>query len=304
MNKTIQNSMKYLIACSILFISINLHAQQDPLYSQYFNNPLLINPAFAGSTERFYAGVAYRTQWTGVEGAPKTFNLNSHIALMNNKVGLGVIAVQDQIGDIKNTQYDAAGSYRIKLSNSTFSFGMQLGATRYTTDPNAVRVQNPDPLFAQYNETKIDVGAGAMLQSERYTLSLSAPRLLPGKVSQGGKNFQVYSQNFYLYGSYIIYISDKIQFKPSTLLRVTKGSAASADINCNFIINRLYTAGAFTRNLNSYGLLLQMVMSNYRFGYVFEMPGKSSALNFISHEVSLALSLDILNSHNHTRTGF
>jgi type IX secretion system PorP/SprF family membrane protein len=296
--------MKYFITSAFLFVSIILQAQQDPLYSQYFNNPMLINPAFAGSAERFYAGIAYRSQWTGVDGAPKTFNLNSHIALMNNTVGLGVIAVQDQIGDVKNTQYTAAGAYRIKLSNSTFSFGMQMGATRYATDPNGVRVQNPDPLFAQFSETKFNVGAGVLLQGERYTLSLSVPRILPGSVSQGGQSIQVYSQNFYLYGSYLFYLSENIQFKPSTLLRLTKGATASTDINCNFVFNQLYTAGVFTRNLNSYGALLQIVMSNYRFGYVFELPGKNSALNFASHEVSLSLSLDVLNSHNHSKTGF
>ncbi len=298
--------MKYIYTFFILTCigSTDLCAQQDPLYSQYFNNPMLINPAFAGSTERFYGGVAYRTQWAGVEGAPQTFNLNSHIALMNNKVGLGVIAVQDQIGDVKNTQYGAVGSYRIKLSTSTFSFGMQMGATRYATDPNAVRVQNPDPLFAQFNATKFNVGAGALLQGERYTLSLSVPRILPSNVSQGGQSIQVYSQNFYLYGSYLLYLTEKIQFKPSMLLRMTKGSSASADINCNFVLNQLYSAGIFTRNLNSYGVLLQMAMSNYRVGYVFEVPGKSSMMNFTSHEISLSLSLDVLNSHNHSRTGF
>src|SRR5436305_1862660 len=98
MNNFILHSMKYLIASTLLFISIGLSAQQDPLYSQYYNNPMLINPAFAGNYERLFAGVAYRTQWAGVEGAPQTFNLNSHIALINNKVGVGVIAVQDQIG--------------------------------------------------------------------------------------------------------------------------------------------------------------------------------------------------------------
>jgi len=298
--------MKYIYTLLILtgIASTDLCAQQDPLYSQYFNNPMLINPAFAGSTERFYAGIAYRTQWAGVEGGPQTFNLNSHIALMNNKIGVGVIAVQDQIGDVKNTQYGAVGSYRIKLSNSTFSFGMQMGATRYATDPNAVRVQNPDPLFAQFNETKFNVGAGALLQGERYSLSLSVPRILPSNVSQGGQSIQIYSQNFYLYGSYLLYLTEKIQFKPSLLLRMTKGSSASADINCNFVFNQLYSAGVFTRNLNSYGVLLQMAMSNYRVGYVFEVPGKSSAMNFTSHEISLSLSLDVLNAHNHSRTGF
>src|SRR5215813_11780961 len=99
----------YLFLLLTYLTLVDLHAQQDPLYSQYFNNPMLINPAFAGSTERLYAGVAYRTQWAGVEGAPQTFSMNSHIGLMNNNVGLGMIAVQDQIGDVKNTQYGATG---------------------------------------------------------------------------------------------------------------------------------------------------------------------------------------------------
>jgi type IX secretion system PorP/SprF family membrane protein len=297
--------MKSLGFFFLIIVSTELFAQQDPLYSQYFNNPMLINPAFAGSNERLYAGVAYRSQWTGIEGAPKTFNANGHIALMDNKVGIGAIVLQDQIGDIKNTQYGVVGAYHIKLSNTKFSFGMQMGATRFATDPNAVRIQNPDPLFVQFNETKFNTGAGILLQNERYALSLSVPRILSSNVSQGGQSIQVYGQNFYLYGSYLIFINEFVQFKPSTLVRLAKASGASADFNFNFIFNRQYTAGVFARNLNSYGLLLQAVMMNkYRFGYTFEVPGKSSALNFTTNEVSLSISLDVLNSHNHSSTGF
>ena len=290
-----------LLCCSV---SVLTSGQQDPLYSQYFNNPMLINPAFAGSNERLYAGVAYRSQWAGIEGGPVTFNFNSHLALVNNKVGVGVIAVQDQLGDIKNTQYGGVFSYRIKLSNSTFSFGMQAGFTRYATDPNAVKVLNyPDPAFNQFTETKFNTGAGVLLQNERYTLSLSVPRMLASTVSQGGQNIQIYGQNFYLYGSYIFYVNERIQFKPSTLLRATAGTPASADVNANFIFNKLYKAGIFTRKFNTYGVLLQMVMGNYRLGYVFELPGKGSALNYTSHEISLSLSLDVLQSHNHSSNG-
>jgi hypothetical protein len=38
-------------------------------------------------------------------------------------------------------------------------------------------------------------------------------------------------------------------------------------------------------------------------GYVFELPGKGSALNYTSHEISLSLSLDVLQSHNHSSNG-
>ncbi|MBS1506715.1 MAG: type IX secretion system membrane protein PorP/SprF [Bacteroidetes bacterium] len=296
---------KIILSLFLLAGAFESMSQQDPLYSQYFNNPMLINPAFAGSNERLYAGVAYRSQWSGIEGGPTTFNFNGHIALVDNKVGLGLMVVQDQLGDIKNTQYSTSYSYRIKLKNTTsFAFGMQTGFTRYATDPNGVRVLNPDPLFATFTETKFNTGVGVLLQNDRYTLSLSVPRLLPGTVSQGGQSIQVYSQNYYLYGSYLFYVNERVQFKPSALLRVTSGTPLSADINCNFVINKLYTAGVFTRKFNTYGALLQMVMNNYRFGYVFELPGKGSALNYNTHEISLSLSLDVLRSHNHSSPGF
>jgi type IX secretion system PorP/SprF family membrane protein len=294
----------FLLLLSILIIS-GLQAQQDPLYSQYFNNPMLINPAFAGSYERLYAGVAYRSQWSGMDGAPTTLNFNGHLSLLENKIGVGALVVQDKLGDISNTQFGAAISYRIKLSNSTFSFGMLPSFTRYATDPNAVKLLNPnDPAFVQFTETKFNVGAGALLQNEKYTVSLSVPRMLASTVSQGGQNIQVYSQNFYVYGAYNFYLSERLQFRPSVILRATSGTPASADVNANIIISQKYTAGLFTRNANTFGVLLQAVMDNYRFGYIFELPGKSSALNYNTHEVSLAVSLDVLQSHNHSREGF
>lgn len=294
--------MKLILHTLILLaVAITAQAQQDPLYSQYFNNPMLINPAFAGSNERLYAGLAYRAQWTGIDGGPATLNFNSHIALADNKVGAGVIVVQDKIGDTKNTQYGASFAYRIKLSNSTFSFGMQTGFIQYTSNMNGVNpLDKSDPLFAPYTETKFNTGVGVMLKSERYTLGLSVPQLLANAV----QNVQVYSQNYYLYGTYMFFLSERIEFKPSTLLRLTKGSPLSIDLNANLTFNKLYTAGLFTRNLNTYGVLLQMIMKNIRVGYVFELPGKSSALNFNTHEISLALSLDVLTGHNHSGTGF
>ncbi len=42
-----------------------LSAQQDPIYAQYLNNPLTINPAYAGINNQFSARVQARTQWAG-----------------------------------------------------------------------------------------------------------------------------------------------------------------------------------------------------------------------------------------------
>lgn len=296
---------KIVLIVSLCTLGFPLLAQQYPLYAQYFNNPMLINPAIAGTSQRLMVGAAYRLQWAGMPGGPVTYNFNGHIALDNNRVGVGVLAVQDQIGDIRNTQFGSVFSYRLRFKDKSFYFGMQAGATRYATDAGEVRVKNnPDPLFGQYSETRFNAGAGVLLLGKQFMLGLSVPQLLNNDVSLGGQAVEVYRTNFYFFGSYSINLGKQIQMKPSTLLRYTRNTPLSADLNFNFVFNQLYTAGLITRNLNTYGLLLQMVMKNYRFGYVFEVPGKQSSLRYITHEVSLSFSLNVLPFHNHPGNGF
>lgn len=287
-----------------MVMSVSCPAQQDPLYSQYFNNPMLINPAFAGSNERLYLGVADRSQWTGIDGGPQTFNFNGHIALMNNRLGAGALFIQDKTGNTKNNLYGATFAYRIKMPTATLSFGMQVGAIQYASNTDGLLIKNPDPLFSPYTQTSFNTGVGVLLKSDRYTVGFSVPQLISNSVSLGGQSIQVYSQNYYLFGAYTFTVSENVEFKPSTLLRLTKGSSVSADLNANMTFYRKYTGGLFARNLNTFGILLQAVMGNYRLGYVFELPAKGSSLNYNTHEISLSASLDVLSHHNKGVTGF
>lgn len=294
-----------LMSLAVVIVPNDVLAQQDPLHAQYFNNPMLINPAFAGSMDRLYAGLSYRTQWTGFEGAPSTFNFNSHVALVDNKVGAGLVLVQDGLGEFRTQQYKGVAAYRIKLSNNTtFSFGMQFGVNKYTSNLSGVNVQNPDPLFAPISRSSFNTGAGLLLRGDRFMVGLSVPQLIANSAKTGDGQVQLNSQNFYLFLSYRVMISEKLAFTPSSLLRTTKGTPLSADLNANVTLSRSYTVGVFTRNLNTYGLLLQLVAKNTRIGYMFELPGKGSALNFNSHEISLAISIDALKAHEHTEIGF
>lgn len=287
-----------------LLLTGNLFAQQDPLYAQYFNNPMLINPAMAGSSDRLFVGLGYRTQWSGIEGGPVSYNFNSHMSIVNNRVGVGVIMTGDKLGESQTMQYAGAFSYRMKLSNATFSFGMQAGIVQYQANMNGVQVLNPDPLFVPYSSSQFNTGVGLLLKSERYTLGLSAPHLLPNSLSQNTDAPSASDQNYYLFGSYLFYLGERMQLSPSTLLRMTKGSSLSVDLNMNFTFDRKYTVGLMARSLNTYGGLLQLVLQNTRLSYMFELPGKSSALNFNTHEISLALSLDVLASHDHELVKF
>ncbi|MEJ0056245.1 MAG: type IX secretion system membrane protein PorP/SprF [Bacteroidota bacterium] len=285
----------FLLLAGVVGICEKVNGQQDPIYAQYLNNPMIINPAYAGSNNMFNAGIQYRTQWAGLDGNPTTVNFNSHMSVFQNKVGLGVQVIQDKLGDTKNTEFNTLYSYKIKLSDATLSFGMQAGFIRYTSDPSGLSIRDPgDPAFVTLSEMKFNTGAGLLLKNDRYMVGLSVPRLLPTTVSQGGQTIQLYSQNYYLFGSYVFFLSEGLRFKPSVLLRGTQGSPLSADVNASLNFKEFYTAGLFTRNFKTYGLLAQIMVKSFRFGYVFEMPGsQASGLNFTSHEVTLGISMGI-----------
>jgi type IX secretion system PorP/SprF family membrane protein len=295
-----------LIITSLVLISLSLYAQQDPLYSQYLNNPVLLNPAYAGINDKLNVVAGYRTQWAGFDGSPTTLNFSAHTSLYDNKVGAGIMVVQDKIGETKITQYNAMYSYKIKLKgDKILSFGLQTGMTNYRNDNAQLNPQQSgDPAFAFINDSKFNVGAGIMLKSERYLIGLSAPRLTKGSVDMGGQSIEIYNQHFYLMGAYMIYLTDRIRLKPSVLLRATQG-AFSTDFNFNLNLEENYTVGLLTRNLNTFGLLVQMNIKDYRIGYVFEMPTNASVgARFTSHEISLALSLAAFGFQDRAKSNF
>ena len=66
----------------------SVFAQQDPQYSQYMFNQMAINPGFAGSREALSAAMFLRTQWTGIDGAPKTESFTVNGPLLEFSRGL------------------------------------------------------------------------------------------------------------------------------------------------------------------------------------------------------------------------
>jgi len=61
-----------IIALIVWCSSIKLHAQQDPLFTQYMFNTLSLNPAYAGHLDQPTANIIHRSQWIDIPGAPRT----------------------------------------------------------------------------------------------------------------------------------------------------------------------------------------------------------------------------------------
>lgn len=300
--------MKCLVGFFLLFVSLSSSAQQDPLYAQYMLNPLLINPAYTGLSNNLNIMAGYRAQWTGLEGHPQTISATAHTSLVENKVGLGVLFSKDQIGSTTGTESSITFSYKLYLGQSIFSFGMQTGIQNYKTDFSELSVYDPsDYAFAgNENETRLNIGTGAIFKNERVFVGFSIPRLLPSTFENGGQKFDLYNQHYYLMASYVVYLTDHIRFLPAVLARGVKGSPTSIDLSCKVNISAIYTAGIFTRNFNSYGILFQTLLSEQiRLGYVFEVPSnKSVGTKFPTHEIRLGLRLPVFGFHENKLTNF
>lgn len=138
--------MKNIIIVSVLFITTvwGLRAQQDAQYTQYMYNTMAINPAYAGSRGVLSISGLHRSQWVGLDGAPRTQTLNINTPV-SERVGIGLSIVNDDIGNGTNqdTYFDGVFSYTIPTSETgKLSFGLKAGGHLLNLDFNKLRNYN------------------------------------------------------------------------------------------------------------------------------------------------------------------
>src|ERR1041385_7888224 len=120
-------------------------AQQDPQYNMYQFNPLIINPAYAGSRDGLALVADVRQQWVGFNGAPKTNVLSGHAPILNKNVGVGLTLIGDRMGPRNMLGVSGNFAYILKLNNKwKLSLGMSAGYNRYQFNYQDVTFKNID----------------------------------------------------------------------------------------------------------------------------------------------------------------
>jgi len=95
---------------------------QQPIYSLYSTNPLPINPAFAGSSHKFRAGVNFRNQWSNYSSPITAYSVyaDNYFASINSGIGVNIYTDQAGISNYRNTIISGAYAYNARLSNNVF----------------------------------------------------------------------------------------------------------------------------------------------------------------------------------------
>ncbi|MCW5909828.1 MAG: type IX secretion system membrane protein PorP/SprF [Cyclobacteriaceae bacterium] len=277
-------------------------AQQDPLYSQYLLNPFIINPAYAGFSKDITGLAAYRVQWAGISGSPVTMNVSGHTALLNNKMGLGLSVLQDNIGTNKTTEFHVAYGYHIQMQrNSRVSFGLQAGAVNYRNDFDELIIDPNDPKFqTNISEFSPSIGAGIIFSSDRFYAGISVPKMLKGTAVLHDEQIIYYNRHAYAHAAYVFVLSHRLKIKPFALARYVANAPFNADAGAILTADDSYMLGLFTRNLNTYGAILKINLGDMlRVGYVFELPtNKSVGLNYTAHEITIGIRARLFRFHD------
>jgi type IX secretion system PorP/SprF family membrane protein len=284
--------------------------QQDAQYTQYMFNPLHVNPAYAGNKAILSAALIHRSQWVGIEGAPKTQHFSVHSPLKDKNMGVGLQLINDKIGP-KNT-FGVLGTYAYrvkpsKISRGKLGFGLRAGYYRYAFDWNKIDYKDEsDAIISQslqnYSFLNFDFGA---YYNTRFTYAglsiyhLNNPKIgIAEDVDRNNAKPSRILNHFTFTGGKIIEINDRTVFRPSVLVKVAPRSPLVADINASVLLDDVIWLGLSYRTTKAIAAIVEYeINEQFKIGYSYDYSlSKLTNYNSGSHELFLGYNFNVFKS--------
>jgi len=293
-----------MVALAIMFAGRSAIAQQDPMYVQYIDNLLVVNPGFAGSKADGRILLVSRDQWVSIPGAPITRSLSYNTPLKNKNIGLGFSVMNDKIGPQQQTGVYFDYSYILKISD-TYRMGMGLkgGVSFYRSALTELNPIDPDPIFERdiYKNFLPNLGAGLYLYSNKTYFGMSIPKFIQNTITR--EDYETgYVQKekihfYYVMGSQFK-LAEGFDLKASSMIKIVKNTPISADISAMAGFKERFWLGSMLRFGSAFGVIAQFqVTSKMVIGYSYELPFQHIN-NFSNgtHEIMFGYNLNIFKS--------
>ena len=130
-------SFKYLYFMILFLLSSNEILAKDPTFTQFYANPIYLNPAFAGSNKCPRFNTNYRNEWPNLSGNYVTYSASYDAYSKSINGGIGFLATFDKQGKgtINTGMIGLIYSYHLQV-NRKFSmlFGARAGYYQKTLD--------------------------------------------------------------------------------------------------------------------------------------------------------------------------
>lgn len=278
-------------------MGLSLWGQQDPLFSQYMFNRLIINPAYAGSHEQLSLVGIWRQQWTGWEGAPVTQSIGIHTPTADQRHGFGLHLVHDQVGYTTNTLGSFSYAYRVPMGTGHLALGLTAGMNSYWVRISEVETwQQGDVSFdngGDFSKWTFEAGPGIYYQNDLWYAGLSVPNVMPNRLYDPyyEQLFARNSRHVFATAGVVLRMSDAIQFRPSLMAKYVGGAPLALDLSTAFYFKEKIGLGVSYRPDNAVvGMFEIFITSMLRLGYAYDHPlNKVQSYGNGSHELMLGL---------------
>ncbi|MDZ4840148.1 MAG: PorP/SprF family type IX secretion system membrane protein [Bacteroidota bacterium] len=252
---------KFVIAIATIVCSsfTAANAQQVPLYSQYYFNPFLYNPAYAGSTDYAKIFVINRQQWTGMPGAPATQAVTIDGPIKAQKIGIGLSVYNDQISYFHRTGANFNYSYRMNFNEKHYlALGAGVGVLNNGIDYSQISVRdaNDNLLGSQLaNRTTFDASFGVRYHFKGIEAGIAVPQLLAPAVRYNSFN-QVRNLNRFQFDRHYIgtlkyaflFSEDRLKVEPMLFATAVRGAPIQFDGSVMTSWKNTYFVGLMYRN--------------------------------------------------------
>lgn len=289
-----------ILLIAVIFSSICAKAQYDAMFTQYMFNEMYINPAYTGSKDAMAINLTHRQQWVNFPGRPITTSFTLHGPLANNKMGLGLSVLNEQIGKLNRNLVYLNYAYRVKMGdNGHLSFGLMAGIHNQVNKLSELKSTETGDIQISQNTPSLispQFGAGIYYYTNKFYAGISVPRMIDDSYlfNQTGEIIKSNSLNvskfhYYLTVGNVFEINDDLKIKPQAMVKMVQNAPIQYDLNVNFLLkNKLwlgvsYRSGADVSALIGFQVTPQFLV-NYSYDYALTKIQKYSQG---SHEITL-----------------
>jgi type IX secretion system PorP/SprF family membrane protein len=298
-----------------MLLAQSLCAQQDPQYSQYMFNQVVINPAYVGSREALSAAMDLRKQWIAMEGSPRTGTISLHGPLRIKSIGLGGHLINEAIGPSKWNAAYFDFAYRFRLGKGKLSLGLAGGLVSYNMNLKQTDYKDQGEVFPSQNvgaRTKFDASTGFYYYTNSFYIGGSATHInrpnlysdtyyftnAQAQPDTAYVNFSLRPHAFLYIGKGFL-VNDNLVINPSVLIKNDNSARMGViDLNCNFLLRKKLWLGLSFRSGYGGVLLAQYAVNEQlRIGYSYDRGfNRIGAAGGGSHEIMIGYNFNIFKS--------
>ncbi len=312
-----------LLVIGLVFGGVTNCFAQDPHFSQFYSNPLYLNPAFAGSTGCGRAAFNARYQWPAVDGDYKTISASYDAQVDAVKGGLGVLLLHDQagLGTLATTRLSGIYSYQLEVSSnftiraaleatyenrrvdrSKLYFGDQIDPRYGFIYPTAENIANPSKSF-------LDVQAGFIGYTDRLYFGFAAHHLtqpqqnfLNGPASNLSRKYTGHIGAMIPLGSNRYMVKEERTVISPNILFMMQNKYLQVNLGVYFQSGPL-VAGLWYRNNDAGIAMLGIQKEKFKVGYSYDFTISKLNNNTSAgaHEISIGLNVDCVDKQRNYR---